>query len=93
LFFAIWIALSVNIGRHNQCVAADGGHDHSRPCNTIYTALAFAIVDWLLFSFTFFSVGWAVSTGKDVSPIHEKGTGGAAVRPSDDGTLRGETAA
>ena len=94
LFLAIWIALSVNIGRHDQCVAANGGHDHSRPCDTVYSALAFAIFDWLLFSFTFFCVGWAILTGKET--IHEKSTGasgGAAIRPSDDGTLRAESAA
>ena len=44
---------------------------------------------------TFFSVGWAVSTGKDVAPVHEKNAGvtGGPIRPSDDGTLRGEHAA
>ena len=93
LFLAVWIALSVNIGRHTQCATSSGGHDHSRPCNTIYTALAFAIADWLLFSVTFFTVGRALAGGKE--HYHEKstGAGGAAVRPSDDGTLRGETAA
>ena len=87
MFLAVWISLSVNIGRHDQCVGANGGHDHSKPCDTIYTALAFAIADWLLFSFTFFSVGWALSTKNE--HVHEKSTGasgGAAVRPSDDGT-------
>jgi hypothetical protein len=95
LFLAIWIALSVNIGRNDQCVAPDGGHDHSRPCNTIYTALAFAIVDWLLFTVTFFTVGWAIFTGKEGSHVHEKNAGntGGPIRPSDDGTLRGESAA
>lgn len=95
LFLAIWIALSVNIGKHQQCVSADGGHDHSRPCNSIYTALAFAIVDWLLFSVTLFTVGHSIFTGSNDAPVHEKSTaaGGAAIRPSDDGTLRGENAA
>jgi hypothetical protein len=93
LFLAVWISISVNIGRHDQCVASNGGHSHSKPCDTIYTALAFAIADWLLFSFTFFSVGWALSTKN--THVHEKstGAGGAAVRPSDDRTLEGDTAA
>ena len=86
LFLAIWIALSVNIGRNDQCTAPDGGHSHSRECNTIYTALAFAIVEWLLFTVTFFFVGMAVGNREEV--VHEKGgaTGGV-VRASDDGTL------
>lgn len=87
MFLAVWISISVNIGRHTQCATPSNGHDHSRPCDTIYTALAFAIVDWLLFSVTFFCVGWALLGAKE--HVHEKsaGTGGAAVRPSDDGTL------
>ena len=86
LFLAVWIAISVNIGRDDQCVDPDGSHSHSRECNTIYTALAFAIVDWLLFTVTFVFVGMAV--GKREEVVHEKTTGtGAAVRPSDDGTL------
>ena len=96
MFLAIWIALSANIGKHQECVAPNGGHSHSRPCNTIYTAIAFAILDWILFTITFVSVGYAVSTGKEVTPVHEKGAGaagGAPVRPSDDNTLRGESAA
>jgi hypothetical protein len=97
LFLAVWIALSVNIGRHDQCVAPDGGHSKTRECKTIYSALAFAIVDWLLFTVTFVSVGLAVSKKEDGAFAgHEKNNGvttGAAIRPSDDGTLRGETAA
>ena len=95
MFLAIWIALSVNIGKHQECVAPDGGHSHVRECNTIYTALAFAIADWILFTVTFASVGLAISKG-ETAPVHEKSTGatsGAAVRPSDDNTLRGENAA
>ena len=96
LFLAVWIALSVNIGRHDQCVAVDGGHAKTQECKTIYTALAFAILDWLLFTVTFVSVGLAVSKKEDGRVVHEKNNGatnGAAIRPSDDGTLRGETAA
>ena len=49
--------------------------------------MAFAILDWILFSVTFFFVGMAVSKKEDV--VHEKTTAtGPAVRPSDDGTLR-----
>jgi hypothetical protein len=94
LFLAIWIAISVNIGRHDQCVAADGGHASTRECRTIYTALAFAIVDWLLFTVSFVSVGLALGQ-KDAAVVHEKNTttNGPAIRPSDDGTLRGENAA
>jgi hypothetical protein len=95
MFFAVWIALAVNIGQNTQCVAPSGGHSHSRECNTIYTALAFAIIDWLLFSITFGMVVYAVATGKETAPVQEKNTGntGAPVRPSDDNTLRGENAA
>lgn len=90
MFLAVWIALSVNIGKDQQCVAVDGGHAHNRPCNAVYTTIAFAIVDWLLFTVTFVFVALAVLKKEPV--VHEKGAG-AAVRPSDDGTLRGESAA
>jgi hypothetical protein len=90
LFLAVWIALSVNIGRKDWCVADDGSHDHSRPCNTIYSALAFAIVEWILFTMTFFGVGYAASRYRGTTGVHEKTTGGNVVRPSDDNTIRAE---
>ena len=95
MFLAVWIAISANIGKHQECVAPSGGHDHSRPCNTAYTALAFAIVDWILFTISFVAVGYAISAGKEVVPVYEKNVSasGPAVRPSDDNTLRGESAA
>jgi len=78
MFFAIWIALSVNIGKHDECAAFfNSGHSHSRPCNTIYTALAFAILDWILFTITFVTVGLAISSGKEVTHVREKKTGAA----------------
>jgi hypothetical protein len=92
MFLAVWIALSVNIGKHQECAATlDSGHSHSRPCNTAYTAIAFAIVDWILFTVTFVMVGLAISNG-DTQTFNEKNTGAAGVpiRASDDGTLRGE---
>jgi hypothetical protein len=94
LFLAVWISISVNIGRHNQCVAPDGGHSQTRECKTIYSALAFAIVDWLLFTVSFVTVGLSLNQ-KDAVVVNEKNTGnnGPAIRPSDDGTLRGENAA
>lgn len=91
LFFAIWIALAVNIGRDDQCAASDGGHLRTKECDTIYTAWAFAIADWLLFTVTLFFVGKALSKKEEV--VHEKTTAtGPAVRPSDDGTLRDASA-
>ena len=97
MFFAVWIAIAVNIGKDQECVAPTGGHSHSRECNTIYTALAFAILDWILFSVTFGAVAYAVATGRENVVVHEKNTNaanaGAAVRASDDGTLHGEQAA
>lgn len=74
-------------------MSADGGHASTRECRTIYTALAFAIVDWLLFTVSFVCVGMAV--GKKDAVVHEKNTTttGPTIRPSDDGTLRGENAA
>ena len=46
---------------------------------------------------TFGAVGYAIVKGEEVAPVHEKNTNGASngatVRPSDDGTLRGENAA
>jgi len=87
LFLAIWIAISVNIGRDNECRAPDGTHAHSRECNTIYTALAFAIADWVLFTASFVFVGIAVGK-REEAVVHEKTAGGTFVRPSDDGTLR-----
>lgn len=77
LFLAVWIAISVNIGKHQQCVAPAGGHDHSRPCNAAYTTLAFAIVDWILFTVSFFLVVAAVFEKKEI-PVHEKTTTSAA---------------
>ena len=56
LFLAAWISLASNIGKRQECAAPGGGHEHSTPCDTIYSALAFAILEWLLFAFTFFSV-------------------------------------
>lgn len=97
MFLAVWIALSVNIGKHQECEAGPfGGHLHNRPCNTAYTAIAFAIADWILFTVTFVSVGFAIKSGEDVVPVRAKNPGvttGASIRPSDDGTLRGEAAA
>lgn len=66
LLLAAWVSISVNIGKLENCVAPTGGHDHSRSCNTIYSALAFTIVEWLLFTVTFFSVIMALWTGKEV---------------------------
>lgn len=92
MFLAVWIALSVNIGQDSYCSGPLGGHLHTRWCNSIYSALAFAIIDWILFTVTFVFVGMAVSKKEEV--VHEKGVAtGPAVRPSDDGTLRdGNTA-
>lgn len=90
MFFAVWIALSVNIGKHQECVAPDGGHSHVRECNTIYSALAFAIVDWILFTVSLGCVAYAISTGRETVVTHEKN--GAAVRPSNDGTVVEQTA-
>jgi hypothetical protein len=92
LFFAVWISLSVNIGQHAECTVNNSSHLHDRECNSIYTVIAFAIIDWLLFSVSFFFVGYAVATGKEdpVAPVNEKA---APIRPSDDNTLRGEQAA
>lgn len=53
MFIAVWIALAVNIGsKSNYCSVSieKGGHSGSVPCQTIYAALAFAILGWLLFT-------------------------------------------
>jgi len=50
VFLAVWIALVVNIGKQQECYF--GGHSHIRPCDTIYATIAFAIVEWLLFTAT-----------------------------------------
>jgi hypothetical protein len=78
LFLAVWIALSVDIGKHQECVVDSNGHSHSRPCDTAYTAIAFAIVDWILFTVTFVSVGLAVKSGEDVVPVKAKNAGAEA---------------
>jgi hypothetical protein len=96
MFFAVWIAISVNIGKDQECVAADGGHSHSRECRTIYSALAFAIINWILFTVTLGCVAYAVSTGRENVVVHEKRdptAAGGPVRPSDDGTLGAGAAA
>lgn len=87
LFFAVWIALAVNIGRDDQfCRDVDGSHSHTKECDTIYTAFAFAIADWILFTVTFFFVAKAVMK-KDGSVGNEKVTGNTTAtdtnRPSD----------
>lgn len=90
MFLAVWIALSVNVGQDTWCVNPDGSHSHTRECNTAYTALAVAIVEWLLFTVTMLGVGYGIGKYREgVAPAHEK-TAGAGVRPSDDGTLRAE---
>jgi hypothetical protein len=64
MFLAAWIAISVNIGKKQACVAPSGGHSHIRPCDTIYAAVAFAIVEWLLWCATLFGVGTGLSAGR-----------------------------
>jgi hypothetical protein len=84
LFFAVWIALSVNIGQKDFCVNVDGTHSRSRECDTIYTALAFSIIEWLLFSVTFFGVGYGISKYRGTAAVHEKNSAvGGAARTSD----------
>jgi hypothetical protein len=61
MFLAAWIAISVNIGKKQVCVDENGDHSHIRPCDTIYAAIAFAIVEWLLWSATLFGVFTGVS--------------------------------
>ena len=63
MYLAVWIALSVNIGKSQQCVDPDGGHSHVRACNTIYSAIAFAIVNWLLHTVTLAAVTFGILTG------------------------------
>ena len=54
MFLAVWIVLAEQISRDNTvCAAPDGGHLTTQPCKTIYAALAFAIVTWLLFGISF----------------------------------------
>jgi hypothetical protein len=54
LFFAVWVALAVNISSETSycSVSPGGGHSTSTPCQTIYAAFAFAIVAWILFTHT-----------------------------------------
>jgi len=75
-FLAVWVSLSDDIGKHKDCVARDGSHDHSTPCNTLYLALAFAIADWLLFSLTFFNVIRSVRRVKEDTQAIEIDTRG-----------------
>ena len=55
LFLAVWIALADNISCNTSyCrVTYRGSRSFIRPCQTIYAAFAFAIVEWLLFLATF----------------------------------------
>jgi hypothetical protein len=100
MFLAVWISIAVNIGKHQWCEGSNGsGHEHNRPCNSAYTILAFAIVDWILFTVTFGLTAFAVTTAREDDSgraTHEKNTGtggqGTGIRPSDEGTLRGEHA-
>ena len=51
MFLAVWIALAQQISSSTSfCSTPGGGNLTTAPCNTIYAALAFAIVCWLLFS-------------------------------------------
>jgi hypothetical protein len=50
----MWIALAVDISKSSYCrVSPGGGHSHIRPCQTIYTAFAFVLFEWVLFTVTF----------------------------------------
>ena len=57
LLLAVWISLSVDLGKRKQCVDddGDGGLAYTTSCKTIYGALGFAAADWLLFAATFFN--------------------------------------
>lgn len=61
MFLAVWIALAQQISSDNSyCTAPDGGHLHTKPCNTIYSACALAVVNWILFTISFGSVLYAI---------------------------------
>ena len=94
MFLAVWIAIATDLGKKKDgfCVSVDGGHSHSRECNTLYAAFACAIANSILFGITLATVIYAIFRVKD-NAIEEKrvsnsgGVGGDAVRPSDEGTL------
>ena len=54
MFFAVWIALAVNISsKTSYCRVSPGGeHSDSTPCQTIYAAFAFAIAGWVFLTHT-----------------------------------------
>ena len=54
MFLAVWIILAEQISCDDTvCAAPGGGHLTIQPCKTIYAALAFAIVTWLLYAISF----------------------------------------
>ena len=56
LLLAVWIALANNFACNTSyCRVSYGGpRSFIKPCKTIYAAFAFVIVEWLLFTVTFF---------------------------------------
>jgi len=66
MFLAAWIALAEQISCDTaQCAAPGGGHLHIRPCDSIYAAFAFAIVEWILFTTSLVLVTNHIRFGRD----------------------------
>jgi hypothetical protein len=54
MFLAVWVILAEQISCDTAvCTALGGGHLATHPRQTIYAALAFATVTWLLFAISF----------------------------------------
>jgi len=80
LLLAIWISLSVDLGKRKECVDddGDGGLAYTTSCKTIYGALGFAAADWLLFAATFFGDIWALRLSRSTRPQNAEKTDLAA---------------
>jgi hypothetical protein len=57
MLLAAWIAVFVNVGKRTQCNI----DRRDRPCNSIYAASAFAIIDWMLFTGTMIGVAFGMT--------------------------------
>ena len=76
MFLAVWIALAEQVSCDTaRCAAPGGGHLHTKPCSAVYAALAFAVMEWILFTVSFIMVANNMWRNKEQN--NTKGEGSA----------------
>jgi hypothetical protein len=79
MFLAAWMCLSVDIASDTSyCSVRESGHHYpgpryKTPCNTMYAAYAFALVEWMLFTVSLaYVVSSMIQRLPSLPPIVEK---------------------